>query len=170
MIRIGKIVATHGTTGNVILTHFAGNASWLKKGDPILVEMQKGSQIPYFADTVKAGKPGELILGLEDVATVETAKRLVGKSVWVEEEKIAGLSRHSPLMWIGFSVKDKTAGDLGPIADVLQTGSQWLARVVINDKEVLLPLIEQMITKVDIRTRTLYMDLPEGLLAVYLEQ
>ena len=169
MIRIGKIVATHGTTGNLIFTHFGGSGSWLKVGDPLMLELQKGSQIPYFASAVKAGKPGELIIGLEDVATVEAAKKLVGKAVWVEETKIVGLSKHSPLLWIGFSVIDKTKGDLGPVTDVLQTGSQWLARLVIEEKEVLLPLIEQMITKVDIRARKLHMDLPEGLLAVYLE-
>jgi 16S rRNA processing protein RimM len=151
------------------MTHVAGNGNWLSKGNALLVEMQKGSQIPYFTASVKQGRPAELIVGLEDVVTVEQAKKLVGKTVWVNEEQIEGLSRHSPLMWIGFAVKDKTAGDLGPVADVLQTGNQWLARLVINEKEVLLPLVEQMITRVDLRAKTLHMDLPDGLLQVYLE-
>ena len=34
MIRIGKIVATHGLTGSLIMTHVAGDKNWLKKGIP----------------------------------------------------------------------------------------------------------------------------------------
>ena len=43
MIRIGKIVASHGLNGAVIMTHLGQDGKWLKKGDTLMLEMQKAS-------------------------------------------------------------------------------------------------------------------------------
>jgi 16S rRNA processing protein RimM len=168
MIRIGKIVATHGLTGSVIMTHIVGNSKWLKKEHTLLVEMQKGSFIPYFISQFKASNDKEYIINLEDVEKVEAAKRLVTKHVYVDESILTGYAKESPLLWIGFKVIDKHLGDIGDVEDVMQTGSQWLAKLTYKDAEVLIPLIEQTIEQVDIKNKKLKMDLPEGLLDIYL--
>ena len=134
-----------------------------------MVEMQKGSYIPYFIADLKPQKQGEYIINLEDINKVEDAKKLVTKHVYVDEEILSGLAQRSPLLWIGFKVVDAAKGNIGNVEDVVQTGSQWLAKLTIQNKEVLLPLIEQTIKKVDIKTRTIQMILPEGLLEIYLE-
>ena len=168
MIRIGKIVAAHGINGSLILTHVVGNSQWLKKGQVLLLEMQKGSYIPYFVSQVKANNDKEYIINLEDVDKVEYAKRLVTKQVYVDEVILSDYAKKSPLLWIGFNILDKKQGDIGAVIDVSQTGYQWLAKVIYHGAEVLVPLIDQMILKVDVKTKTIEMELPEGLLEVYL--
>ena len=168
MIRIGKIVATHGLTGSLILTHVVGKSTWLKKDHILHVEMQKGSYIPYFVSQCKASNDKEYIINVEDVDKVESAKKLVTRQVYVDVSILIGYAKESPLLWIGFSVIDKNNGILGDIDDVSQTGFQWLARVNYNGTEVLVPLIDQMIENVDIKARTINVNLPEGLLEVYL--
>ena len=168
MIRIGKIVATHGLNGALILTHVVGNANWLKKGQVILLEMQKGSYIPYFIAQLKANNDKEYIINVEDIDKIESAKKLVTKQVYVDENILAAYAKQSPLLWIGFNVIDKNKGRIGSIQDVSQTGYQWLAKVIYNNSEVLIPLIDEMIEKVDVKNRTIEMELPEGLLEVYL--
>lgn len=168
MIRIGKLVATHGLKGNLILSHIVGNSKWLKKGQALFVELQKGSHIPYFVADLKASANDEYIVQLEDIDKIESAKRMVSKHVYVQEDILAGHADDSPLLWIGFHMTDKKAGSLGVIEDVLQTGSQWLAKLTIQDKEVLIPLIEQMVKAIDIKKKTITTDLPEGLLEIYL--
>lgn len=168
MIRIGKIVATHGLDGALVLTHVVGAGNWLKKGDVLHVEMQKGSYIPYFITQVKATKPAEFIVSLEEVAKVETAKRLVARPVYVDEKLLAAYARQSPLLWIGFSIIDAHHGDLGPVDDVMQSGHQWIARAIYKGTEVLIPLIEEFIKELDLKGRRLKVDLPEGLLEIYL--
>ncbi len=169
MIRIGKIVATHGLNGSLILTHVVGNSKWLKKEHILHVEMQKGSYIPYFVSQCKASNDKEYIITVEDIDKMESAKKLVTKQVYVDESILAGYAKESPLLWIGFTVIDKNNGRIGEIEDVSQTGFQWLARVNYKGSEVLVPLIDQMIEKVDIKTRTINVNLPEGLLEVYLD-
>jgi 16S rRNA processing protein RimM len=168
MIRIGKIVATHGLTGSVILSHIVGNSKWLKKEHVLHVEMQKGSYIPYFVSQFKASNDKEYIINVEDVDKVESAKKLVAKHVYIDENILSAYATDSPLLWIGFTLIDKAQGEIGIIEDVMQTSNQWLAKVMYKDAEVLIPLIEQTIEQVDIKKRTIKVILPEGLLEIYL--
>lgn len=169
MVRIGKIVATHGLQGALILKHVAGQGNWLKKDDVLFVELRKDSHIPYFVTTAKAANDEEYIIQVEDVDTVEAAKKLVGKQVHVKEDVLKDVSADSPLLWIGFNMVDKTKGGLGPIADVVQAGPQWLATLHIEGKEVLVPLVDDIIIEVNIRNKYVRVDLPEGLIDVYLQ-
>jgi 16S rRNA processing protein RimM len=167
MIRIGKIVATHGLQGSLILQHIVGQSDWLKKDDVLFVEVVKSSFIPHFVSQSKESNHEEYIISLEDIDTVEVAKKLIGKQVYAKEESLKSHADDSPLLWIGFNLVDKTKGGLGNIEDVMQAGAQWLAKITYQEKEVLIPLVEQMIIDVNIRNRYIRMDLPEGLLEVY---
>jgi 16S rRNA processing protein RimM len=168
MIRIGKIVASHGLKGAVVFTHVAADAKWLKKGAPLFIEMQKGSYIPYFVSDLKVANEGEYIVNLEEVETVESAKRLVTKHVYVNEELLATYAKKSPLLWVGFQVTDVNTGIIGNIEDIMQTPGQWLAKIDHKGHEVLIPLIDQTIRDVNIKTRRLIVELPQGLLDVYM--
>jgi len=169
MIRIGKIVATHGINGDLILTHVLGNSKWLKKEHILQVEMQKGSYIPYFISQCKENNNKEYIIHIEDIDKIELAKKLVTKHVYVDENILTAFARQSPLLWIGFTVIDSKNGKLGAIEDVMQTGNQWLAKITYKNTEVLIPLIDQTIDSLDIKTKIINMTLPDGLLEVYLD-
>lgn len=166
MIRIGKIVAAHGLQGNIIISHVVGKSDWLKKDDVLFVELNKGSFIPYFVTGAKAANQEEYIVGVEDVESVEAAKKLVGKQVYVKDDILSEHTEDSPLMWIGFKLVDKTKGGIGEIKDVVSTGAQWLATLDYEGREVLIPLIEQLILDVNTRNKYIRMDLPEGLLDI----
>ena len=168
MIRVGKIVATHGLSGDVIMTHITGKKNWLKKGDPLFVALRKDSHIPYFVAAIKNAAKDELVVLLEDIDSVESAKKLVGKEVFIEQMVLekSGVE-DSPLLWIGYTLTDKEVGVIGIVKDVFQTANQWLAEVDYKGNEVLIPLINPVLVKVDVKTKTVHVDLPNGLLEVY---
>jgi 16S rRNA processing protein RimM len=168
MIRIGKIVATHGLQGAVVMTHIIGRSDWLKKDAPLFIELNKESYIPYFTLDFKAANNEEYIVNLEDIEQMEQAKKLIGKHVYVQEEILAEKAADSPLLWIGFEVTDRKHGKLGKIEDVMLTANQWLAQLTYKDKEVLIPLIEQTIGGVSLKAKKLEVNLPDGLLEVYM--
>lgn len=166
MIRIGKIVASHGLQGDIILTHILNKKNWLKKDDVLFLELNKGSFIPFFVISVKGNQEDECIVKLEDITTVEQAKKLIGKQVYLEDALLEEQKIDSPLLWIGFTVIDRDKGEIGKVADVMQTAHQWLASVKYNDREVLIPLIDEMILDVNVRNKFIRMTLPEGLLDI----
>lgn len=164
MVRIGKIAATHGLHGDMILSHILNKKTWLKNNNVLFLELNKNSFIPFFVTNVKSEREDECIVRLEDVEKVEEAKMLIGKNVYVEEMVLDKQKIDSPLLWIGFNVVDKEVGSLGLIKDVVQTAHQWLATIDYEGKEVLIPLIQEMIIEVNTRNKFIRMDLPEGLL------
>ncbi len=167
MIRIGKIVATHGLNGAMVMTHVVGNRTWLKKGDVLMVEMQKGSLIPFFVTQCKGATDEEYLVNLEEVSTQQAAKKLVTKHVYVEENILAGLAQTSPLLWIGFNIDDAHYGSIGALADVMQTGTQWIGKLEYKGAEVLIPLVDATLKNIDLKKKTLHTTLPEGLLEIY---
>lgn len=165
MVRIGKIAATRGLQGAVVLTHVVGSPAWLKEGLALFVELRKDSRIPYFIEKVERAGAEECVVILEDVAGIEAARPLVGKSIYLESDVLEkGADERSPLRWIGYKLVDKTLGGLGPIEDVMQAGAQWLAQIKQDEKEILIPLADAFILEVNTRNKYVRMDLPEGLL------
>lgn len=168
MIRCGKIVATHGLAGDVVVTLLTAKKDWIKPGDVLFVALRKDSHIPHFVAAIKSATQKETILRFEDTETVEAARKLVGKEIYADEVIVARGAGDTPLLWIGFEAIDAQSGSLGPIEDIYQTASQWLAQVRVQDKEALLPLIEQTIEKVDLKNKKVFLRLPDGLLDIYL--
>lgn len=168
MIQIGKIAATHSLQGAMVLVHNVGNAKWLKKDDALFLELHKGSFIPFFVSQVRATGEEEYIINLDDVTTLEEAKKLAGKSVYVQEDILSKYAEETPMLWMGFKMLDKQKGELGKIEEIMQAPAQWLAQVTYKGKEVLVPLLPQTVKSVNLKTKTIQVDLPEGLLEVYL--
>jgi len=169
MICIGKIVATHSLQGALIMTHIAGNSKWLKKDDALFLELYKESYIPFFVTQVKVANDEEYIIQVEDILNVEAARKLVGKNVYVQEDILEKYVEETPLLWKGFKMVDKIKGNLGAIEEIMQIGVQWLAQLTYRDKEILVPLVPQTINQVNLKTKTIYVDLPVGLIEVYLD-
>lgn len=167
MIRVGKIVAVHGLQGAMVMTHIADKPGWLKKDDVLYLELQKDSRIPFFVQSVTEAQDGAYIIRLEDITTIEEARKLIGRHVYVTSDILAGMVKDSPLLWIGFNLTDRHYGSLGPLEDVVHTGTQWLGKIIFRGREALIPLVEQIIIEVNTRNRFIRVDLPEGLLDVY---
>ncbi|WP_448636141.1 ribosome maturation factor RimM [Pedobacter panaciterrae] len=68
----------------------------------------------------------------------------------------------------GFVVFDETHGELGEIIEVNEYPQQFVATVAYQSKEILFPLNDDMIVEIDEDEGTMLVDLPEGLLDIYI--
>ena len=69
---------------------------------------------------------------------------------------------------IGFTLLDKIHGNIGKITAVNDSVSQALFIAKKGDKELLIPITDQIITKVDRENKTIEVTTPDGLVALYL--
>jgi 16S rRNA processing protein RimM len=69
---------------------------------------------------------------------------------------------------IGFSVLDDVHGDIGVIEGVNDTTSQALFEIKKGDKQLLVPINDEIIKKVDRQGKTISVTTPEGLVDLYL--
>jgi 16S rRNA processing protein RimM len=166
-INIGRIVASFGLTGEVILKHALGKKTQLKEVEAIFVEQHKGSYLPYFVQSSKAKDHEDTYVKLEAVDTKESAARLTGKQVWLLDadfRKLAG--KTAPISLLGFQLLTKDE-DLGPIEEVIEQPHQVLLRISLDGKEALIPLHAETLDKIDHKTKRVYVTLPDGLLDIY---
>ena len=65
--------------------------------------------------------------------------------------------------FIGFSVVDKVAGNLGTIEEIDDKTINTLFLVKNDDEDLIIPATEDFVEKIDAKKRILYLNLPEGL-------
>ncbi len=167
-LSIGKISATFGVKGELVLTHHLGEDATLEDVSAIFVEESLGKFIPYFVASIKERNEEEMLLTLEGFETPEKAKKFVKKKVWLREEDVKkSASASAPISLLGFSMYEKKKL-LGKVMEVIEQPTQLLLSIEINEKEVLVPINETTLERIDHKNQKIYVVLPEGLLDIYL--
>lgn len=161
-VQVGYFSKTHGIKGQLILR--LEKNFFVDEAKALLVESATG-KAPFFISDIKENKAG-LIIALEDINSLEKAKSLVGKKVFVEEKFIAAEDETPDLL--GFELIDKTHGSLGNILEVSDNGHQVLVTVKLNNKEVILPLVEDFMESLDETNKKIFYNAPQGLIDLYL--
>jgi 16S rRNA processing protein RimM len=162
------LVSSFGLKGELILKHNLGKKTSLKDLQAIFLEERKEAFIPWFIEHTKIKSDEEIYIKLEGVDTKEKAIPLVQKEVWVPESDFQKYSaKTSPINLLGFEIveDDKV---LGQILEVIEQPHQILCRIDYRGKEALIPLHEETIRKIDRKKKQVIVELPEGLLEIYL--
>jgi len=152
----------------MIVMHHLGKKIAVSKINVIFLEQKKDELLPYFIENISKKGDSELLLKLEGIDSKEAATKFIRREVWLNAEEIqAHTHKSNPIGWVGYSILDQ-GKDLGPILEVIEQPHQILCRVEIENKEVLIPINEETLEKVDHKNKLVLLRLPNGLLEVYL--
>lgn len=166
--KTGKLVAASGLKGELIFKHELGKKTSLKDLKAIFIEDKKDSFLPWFIESAKIKNETEIYLKLEGVETREAAAKLSPKEVWMTEADFKKYAAKSaPASLLGYTIynsKDK----LSEVLEVIEQPHQLLCRLEINSKEVLIPINESFLKKIDHKKKEVIVELPDGLLEIYL--
>lgn len=167
-VNIGSLVATFGIKGEVVLKHHLGESADLNGIKAIFIETSLGKFMPYFILTAKEKNAEEILLAVEGIESPEKAKLLLKKKVWLKEEDVKKTaSVNSAISLLGFTIYDKKKV-LGKVLEVIEQPLQILLRIEIDKKEVLIPINESTLRGIDHKKEKIEVDLPDGLLDIYL--
>lgn len=166
-IHIGRLVATFGVKGELVLKHALGKKTQLKNIEALFIEETKGAYLPYFLESAQAKTGEETYIQLEGIHTREAAHKLTQKNVWLQQNDFQKVvSKASPLALMGFRVIND--GEyIGEVEEVIEQPHQVLLRITINNNEALIPLHAETLDKIDRDNREVHVTLPEGLLDIY---
>ena len=168
--RIGSVLKTKGLKGEMQLYIDFEGAEKIKI-ESLFIDMA-GKLVPFFVSSIKHLQKNQAYLFLEDVDTIEKASALVKKDIYLPNKlKPKKKKDEFTLKDVkGFLAVDETHGELGEILEVQEYPQQLIASVNYKSKEVLFPLNVDIIKGIDIDNNEIYIDLPEGLLDVYLSE
>ena len=164
---IGKLVATYGLQGELVLKHNLGKKTALKGLEKIFIEERKNEMLPYFIESCKIKSPEEVYIKLEGISAREAAQKITQREVWLEAsdfQKYA--SKSAPISLLGYHMVDQGT-DLGEILEVIEHPHQVLCRIDLNGKEALIPVHEETLQKLDKKKKQVHVILPDGLLDIY---
>lgn len=170
LIPVGQIQKAHGIHGELAF-QFSSDVFDREKAPCFLLEIDS-IPVPFFIESyrLKTGSTG--LLKFEDVNSEEDARKLVGLTLYLGKEYLEAVDDEDIELnyFAGFVLNDKQAGDIGQILDVDQSTDNALFVVESTDPstgetdEILIPVSDSYILKIDHEARIIYMDLPEGLL------
>ena len=165
---IGKIVSVFGLKGEMIVQHHLGKTVAVSKIKVIFLEQQNEEMLPYFVESARKKGADDLYLKVEGIDSKESASKYLRREVWLKEEEVKmHTQKNNPIAWVGYRVIDQ-GRELGPVLEVIEQPHQVICRLEIDAREVLIPINEQTLTKIDHKAKTLLLTLPDGLLEVYL--
>ncbi len=160
---IGYFSKTHGVKGHLIIK--PSKDFFIDDVKAVFIETATGLA-PYFVKSFSESNNG-FIIELENVDAVEKAKIFIGKQVHISTDLID--EEEPDFDWIGYEIIDKNYGVLGTIFSISDNGHQVLVSVKFKEKEVILPLVDDFIEKIDENAKKLFFNAPEGLIDVYLD-
>lgn len=167
LIHIGKIAATVGIQGEVLLVHVLGKKVIFKKGDVVFIETEKNIRIPFFVESSKARTDKETLLKFEDIHTREAGHVLLQKQLHVNAQLFdAHVSKQAPLRLLGFMVVN-FGQEVGKVTGVIEQPHQILLETSYKGSTALIPLHEASLKNIDEKKRIIHVELPEGLLDLY---
>ncbi len=163
-ISIGKITGVHGLHGNLKVYSWSNSLDAYHSGASIMLRNTTGAEKSYTISKAKPYKKG-VLLTLKHVADINAAEMLVGSEVLVLRELLPELG-DDEFYWfeiIGMQVISGEGDVLGTIKSIFPTGSNDVYVVKNNNDEILIPALESVIRSIDLETKTMTVDLPEGL-------
>lgn len=166
---LGKITKHNKKSGEVTISADTDSPESYIGSEVLFLEID-GGLVPFYVVEIKLRGNESYLALFEDWDHPDKAQQLVGCKVYLPSEQLAPLAEDQFYFHdiLGFSVIDSRVGELGTISQVLEAPEQELLQVFYQGKEVLIPLVSEFIIRVNKRKKQLFMDLPEGLIDLYI--
>ena len=164
---LGKVTKPWGVKGQQVLFLDVDSPEEYAELDSAFVEV-KGKLVPYFfhIDQLNGNKA---IVTFEEI-TADQAAALCGHELYLPLDLLPKLEGNKFYFHevVGFKVIDSEKGDIGALAQVIDYPAQPLFQVMKNGVEILIPVIDPVIKKVDRKLKTIFIEAPNGLIDLYL--
>ncbi|RTE55268.1 16S rRNA processing protein RimM [Arenibacter aquaticus] len=166
---LGKIVSKHSFKGEVLIKLDTDEPELYEKMESVFVSLGN-NLVPFFIEKSRLHKSSLLRVKFEEVSNESDADKVMGSEIYLPLSFLPKLKGNKFYYHeiIGFTLQDKVHGDIGIIQSVNDTTSQALFEVEKGDKQLLIPVNDQIITKVDRDNKTIFVETPEGLVDLYL--
>jgi 16S rRNA processing protein RimM len=166
---LGKIAKKFSFKGEVLIYLDTDEPELYQEMESIFVEFNK-NLIPFFIENSNLHKGDFLRVKFEDVDNEEQADEIINCEVYLPLNMLPKLEGNKFYFHevIGFEIEDQRLGVFGKIVSINDTSAQPLFEVINGNVEILVPMIDQFLVKIDRENKRVIMDLPEGLVEMYL--
>lgn len=166
---LGKISKPFSYKGELILFLDVDDLSRYEKLNFVYLDIA-GRLVRY--DIINSRFHGnKLVVALQDV-TSEEANLLVGKDMYLPLDMLPKLEGNNFYFHevIGFEVFDNKKGNIGKIKEIIENTTHPIMSIDYKGKEILVPIVDEFVKKVDRDKKILNIEAPQGLIDIYLNE
>lgn len=165
---LGRIAKPFSYKGELILFFDVDEPSDYLDLDFIYIEINK-RLVKYEIESLRP-HANKVVARFKDV-TVEESNVLVGKDLYLPLDRLPKLEGNKFYFHevIGFNVIDEEKGNIGTIREIYDNMTQPIMAIDFGEKEILIPLIDEVIKQVDRSNKAIYIKAPQGLIDIYLD-
>ena len=154
MLRVAKILKSNGTDGGLLIGVRDIEVGQIDLQEPVFIEFD-GLPVPFFIQDLQQRGNSKAVIHLNDIVNLEDAEEVVGRDLFIEGE----WEEEPELDFTGWTLLNRgervgTVSGMEPIP----------GNLCLYVGDTLIPLHPDLILSADPATRTLDLDLPDGLL------
>lgn len=165
---LGRIAKPFSYKGELILFFDVDEPSDYLDLDFVYIEINK-RLVKYEIESLRP-HANKVVVRFKDV-TVEESNVLIGKDLYLPLERLPKLEGNKFYFHeiIGFNVIDEEKGNIGTIREIYDNMTQPIMAIDFGEKEILIPLIDEVIKQVDRSNKAIHIKAPQGLIDIYLD-
>ena len=167
---LGKIVKKYSFKGELLVKLDTDEPEIFKNLESVFISL-RNNLIPFFVESCKLHKSQLLRIKFEEVDTEEDAEALLKSDLYLPLAILPKLTGNKFYYHevTGFTIVDDNFGEVGIIESINDTGAQELFVIDRQGTEILIPVNDEFIKKVDRDQKQILVSTPEGLIDLYLE-
>lgn len=164
--QLGEVIKTHGLNGEVSILLDVDFPDEYQNLESVFLE-QSGNLVPFFIDTIQING-NKALIHFEDISSLDDAKALVKSKLFLPLSSLPKLENGQYYFHdlVGCDVFEEEE-HLGQIKEVIDLNGNQLLAVCKDEKEILIPLKDEILILVDLDNKKVIVELPDGLLDVY---
>ncbi|UCD37686.1 MAG: 16S rRNA processing protein RimM [Fidelibacterota bacterium] len=162
---VGTILRGHGLMGEVRINPTISDLDILSDGLTLMATFPDG-RVQNLNLTKVRLHGGKVLLSFEGIKDRNEADAIRGAELSIARENLPSLEEGEFYLGdlVGYTVAMEDGTVLGLVEDVWDLPANEVLRVVHNGREVLIPLIDEVLTEIDHSGRRLVISAMEGLL------
>ena len=166
---LGKIAKKFSFKGEVLIYLDTDEPEIYQNLESVFVECNK-NLVPFFIESSSLHKNDFLKVRFEDVDSEDAADAILGNAVYLPLKMLPKLTGNKFYFHevIGFEIEDQRIGVFGIIQSINDSTAQPLFEVLNGSTQILVPMIDLFLVKIDRPNKKVIMKLPEGLVEMYL--
>jgi 16S rRNA processing protein RimM len=166
---LGKIVKKYSFKGELLIKLDTDEPEIYENLDAIFVDL-RNNLVPFFIESSQLHKSELLRIKFEDVNTEADADSILKCDLYLPLEFLPKLEGDKFYFHevIGFTIEDINFGKVGIIKSINDSTAQALFEIDRDGVEILIPMNDEFIKKVDKKNKTILVKTPEGLIDLYL--
>ena len=164
LVSIGELIKPHGIKGELKILLFNEESKSLKNDQIVFLKNSKDSFLKYKIENVIYSMKKNRIKFFE-IDSIDSANKLRGYILSIPRSDFPELENEEYYLndLIGYTLLDKTNNNYGCVDDIFHFPANDVLSVSLNDKEYLIPIIDDIILNIDHNSRLIIINPMSGL-------